>query len=64
MLVPIAIVAPLEARETVVPPTFTSPPGVKVVEPMTKSETELAVIVELPIVITAGPVPEGRIVVP
>jgi hypothetical protein len=56
VLVPIAIVSPFEARETVVPPTVTVPPGVNVVEPMTKPDAELAVMVELPIVTTAGAV--------
>ena len=54
MLDPITIVAPFEARETVLPSTVTWPPGVKVVEPMMKPDAELAVMVEDPIVTTAG----------
>lgn len=48
------MVAPFEARDIGVPETVNWPPGVKVVEPMTKPDTELAVIVELPNVTTAG----------
>jgi hypothetical protein len=53
VLVPITMVTPFEAMENVVPPTVTLPPGVKVAEPITKSDAEFAVIVELPMVTTA-----------
>lgn len=59
VLDPMAIVSPFEAREIVVPPTVTWLPGVKVVEPMTNPDAELAVIVEDPIVTTAGVVWAG-----
>lgn len=54
MLLPTAIVAPFEARETVVPETVICPPGVTVCVPTTNPDAEFAVMVELPIVTTAG----------
>ena len=54
VLLPTTIVAPFEARETVVPETVISPPGVTVCIPTTNPDAEFAVMVELPIVTIAG----------
>jgi hypothetical protein len=54
VLPPATIVAPFGARETGVPETVIWPPGVRVCVPITKLDDESAVMVELPMVTTAG----------